>query len=338
MSHTIKRIRRILNRPGTMGEVIKDWAWKINRAYSPAVEPTWPVAAADRANVRLIWPDKYQWPESKHYFANLREGLGRLVRIEEGAVPQPKTGAIVVRFVAGGETHDIGLDACDYLDLINEECLARVSCYFKMQYRRGGYGDERIKPGAYVNSSPYFYRYLARLRQIKDRESPLHEVYGRFGLEFAADVRQRAVGMLNAQTEFRYTGSTATVRYGQYLREIARSQVCIDLPSNSDLTFRLVDYLGIGACVIGPPLRVEMHVPLVDGEHIVHCAPDLSNLVELCRRYRDDEQECGRVTRGARDYFDRYLHRDQLAAYYLTHMLESTGLRTRPPREPGRAK
>jgi hypothetical protein len=38
--------------------------------------------------------------------------------------------------------------------------------------------------------------------------------------------------------------------YTQYLREIADSRVCIDLPGEGPFTYRLVEYLAIGSCII----------------------------------------------------------------------------------------
>ncbi len=104
---------------------------------------------------------------------------------------------------------------------------------------------------------------------------------------------------------------------------MARTKIGIDLPGNGDFCFRLIDYLSIGVCVIGPKPRTEFPVPLVDGEHIVYCKPDLSDLVPLCRRYLADDRERTRIARNARDYFDRYLHRDQLARYYLHRFFEA---------------
>lgn len=64
--------------------------------------------------------------------------------------------------------------------------------------------------------------------------------------------------------------------------------------------------------------RNLLHVPLVDGEHVAFARPDLSDLVELCRYYLEHDEEREAMGRRAREYFDRYLHREQLASYYLS--------------------
>jgi hypothetical protein len=65
-----------------------------------------------------------------------------------------------------------------------------------------------------------------------------------------------------------------------------------------------------------------LHVPLIDGEHVALAREDLSDLVEVCARYVDADGERERLGRQAREFFDRYLHRDQVAAYYLHTCLE----------------
>jgi hypothetical protein len=89
------------------------------------------------------------------------------------------------------------------------------------------------------------------------------------------------------------------------------------MPNGGDLTMRLVDCLAVGACVVRPRMKVRLPVPLVGGEHVVFCERDLSDLGDTCARLVADGRERERIARGGRDYFDRYLHRRQLGAYYL---------------------
>src|SRR5438093_1022105 len=117
--------------------------------------------------------------------------------------------------------------------------------------------------------------------------------------------------------DLRYVGGGGVVRYSRFLREVADAKICINLPGNGDLCFRLIDYLAVGACVIGPRLRTQLHVPLVDREHIVYTADDLSDLVPLCRRYLQDDAERERMRLATQALFDQFLCRHQLAAYYL---------------------
>ncbi|MFO0891127.1 MAG: glycosyltransferase [Isosphaeraceae bacterium] len=325
MNHLLRRVKRNLRDFQSLRELTSDWTWQLSPAHVPPVEPTWRISSDELRGACLHWPTTYQWEKASGWVRNLLAGFQRLLPVRRVALPQTYERIVLIQLASPAGTHDVVLDYSDYLDEVHAEALDRSLVYFKMQYRREGYGDARIVPGGYVNYSKPLYRYLRRLRVIKDQAAPTTDVYGRFGMQFASETRARAVAMLGAQSTFGFTGSTRIVRHGQSLREVARSRICIDLPGNGDFCFRLTDYLAVGACIIGPPHRTAMHVPLVDREHLVHCKPDLSDLVSLCQHYLDHEGERDRITSNAREFFDRYLHRDQLAAYYLRTALDRAG-------------
>ncbi len=306
--------------PGSAYLAARDWAWRLAPAHAP-VQRTWNLDPARLQTLRILWPSSYPWEQTHAWVENLREGFRSLVHLEPIDLPQPYSGTLLIRVLDASETVTVAIDYSDYLDQIHRDGVEDSLCYFKMQYQKPGYGDDRIVPGGYTTFSPNIYHQLRALRRIKDRSRPLFDVYGRFGLRYATEIRQKAIAAFNQQSDFQYEGGQGTIRHTQSLREVARAKICIDLPSNSDFTFRLVDYLAVGACVIGPPHRTTLHVPLVDREHLIHCAPDLSDLVPLCKQYLDDTAERERITRNARDYFDRYLHRNQLASYYLSTII-----------------
>jgi spore maturation protein CgeB len=56
--------------------------------------------------------------------------------------------------------------------------------------------------------------------------------------------------------------------------------------------------------------------------HYVAVKDDLSDLVDVCRYYLSREAERAEIARSGRDFFDRYLHCDQLAAYYLRTVMD----------------
>ena len=109
-----------------------------------------------------------------------------------------------------------------------------------------------VVPGGYVPARPHLGRDLPGLRHLRDRSDPLYDVYGRFGLSHATEYRRAAVQALQGQQRFAYEGSLKILPYAAYLREAARSRVCLDLPGNGDMCHRLVDYLAIGCCGAAP--------------------------------------------------------------------------------------
>jgi hypothetical protein len=298
------------------------WRWQ-TRDGDSADGLTWPLDRALLQDVTITWPLTYEWAPFRNWGEQIRSALSRFVRTEMGDVPQPYKGTIVFLLGHRGRSFRINVEVSDYLEL-NEEAYEHADLHFKMQYRQEGYGDrERLVPGGYVNNHPDIYAFLPHLRALRDTAAPLYDVHGRFGLSF--EVRRKALEILKSSPAFQFFGGQKKVRYGSFLREVARSRICIDLPSYSPITYRLIDYLAIGCCVIGPPHQSRLHVPLEDRTHVVYCKPDYSDLEELCAYYPRHDDERRRLVDASRRFFDRYLHRDQLAAYYLSQCTRLLG-------------
>jgi hypothetical protein len=310
-----RSVVRLAGAPGRWIPAARELGWMAASRPPRVRSLSWPVDERALRGSVLRWPAAYGWEPARIWADPLLHGMSRHVRVERVDIPQPHDG--IVRFEWGSVP--AALDYSDYPH-VDEACAAEVAVYFKMQHRRGGYGRDHVVPGGYVPSRPRLYRLLGHLRRERDRAAFAHDVYGRFSLAYAAETRRRAVEILEAQDRFGFGGGMRTVGYGESLREVARARVCLDLPGNGDLCHRLVEYLAVGACVVGPRPGVELHVPLVDGEHVAYAADDLSDLVEVCERYVRDAPARERMAAAARDHFDRYLHRDQLAAYYV-HVL-----------------
>ena len=296
------------------------WRWQAAPASEPA-QLTWQLDHGLLREAAIVWPAVYEWAPFRNWGDQLRTALSRFVPTSIGDVPQPYKGVITFTLTHRNRRFRVNVEVSDYLDL-NEAAYDDADLHFKMQYRLEGYGErERLLPGGYLNNHPDIYAFLPRLRALRDGGDPLYDVHGRFGLSFEA--RRRAIAILSSSSAFRFLGGQTKVRYGSFLREVARSRICIDLPSYSPITFRLIDYLAIGCCVIGPPHTARLHVPLEDRTHLVYCKPDYSDLEELCCHYLERDDERRRLVENSRRFFDRYLYRDQLAAYYLnqcTHL------------------
>lgn len=303
-----------------LGERMRDAYW--NLCPGPPVVPnlTGPLDRAFLAHAVIRWPVRYQWPNAAKWLEHLRHGLSELVTLEPAEIEQPFAGVMLCELVLPGRKARIAVDYADHAS-IHAECAAACAVYFKLQYGHSGYGYRHIVPGGYVAADSALYTYLRRLRALRDRRDYHCDVYGRFSLEAAPEVRRHAHELLSRQRHFHYQGSLERTRYGRYLREVARARICIDLPGNGDFCFRLIDYLAVGACVISRRHGNTLHAPLIDGEHIVYVDEDLSNLVDVCRQVLADDERREAIGRGARRYFDQYLHRLPLAAYYLSTSL-----------------
>jgi hypothetical protein len=245
--------------------------------------------------------------------------MSGFVATEVADIPQPYESVVLLEAVVDGTTHELAIDQRDFLD-INEECAERCTVYFKRQFALEGYFQESVVPGGYT---PLKQNALHRnLSQLRRRSRSSHDVYGRFSLDFSPEVRERVLELLAGQRSFGFTGGSKLTMYTQYLRDIAGSRICIDVPGVGPLSYRLVEYLAVGSCIVAYPHEARLHVPLVDREHVVYIREDLSDLVETCEELLAEPQERERLAANACRYFDRYLHRDQLAAYHLHCLLQ----------------
>lgn len=280
--------------------------------------------------VTIAWPHEEPSPGTHFWADQVLSGLrSNGVKIGSRRIAQiPNTFAVIAEVDDGSEVNKVVFDPDDRPEVV-DELVENALVYFKMQYAETGYRDSRVVPGGYLLANNLAYRYLPLLRFLRARRSFRYDVYGRFGLRYGGqDIRTRAHEQLSARTDLRYAGSLfkypggpEKVAYRRYLFEIPRAKVCVDMPGAGALCTRLIDYLAIGACVVGPRPAVRLPAPLIDGVHVVHCAPDLSDLGDICAQLVRDDETRERVARNARDYFERHLDRRRLGRYYVDQIV-----------------
>jgi len=290
-------------------------------APPPPLSPRWQIETEELADVVIRWPSTYQWPTARLWVDSLLYGFKSRTRVEFAQLAQPYRGTVIFQFVVHGKSHEVAIDYSDYAD-VNPESVDRCALYFKMQHRREGYEFQNVLPGGYVCGSRKLYLHLSRLRRLRDSRNFQFEVYGRFSAEFAGETRRRAIELLMNQDRFQFEGGLKRVEYVNFLKEVARAKICINLPGEGDLCFRLINYFAIGACVIGPPPGNVLPAPLVDRVDVVYSKPDLSDLVDLCSYYLAHDEAREEMARRSRQFFDEYLHKDNLTAYYLRSCLD----------------
>lgn len=298
-------------------EALQERLWTRVPEYRRPAPLTWLLDQDWLSGIRILWPTAYQWAPRVKWGRQIADALSRHVLVEHVPVPQPYKHCIVAEVQIFGRTHHVVFETSDYLPA-NPNALAGADLVFKLQYRTGGYGTEKIVPGGYLPSDGrLLLPYLRRLRRL--RATPKrHGVHARFSLAFAEGERRTALDALTGSGLPVTGGGDRKVRYGRFLREVSRSAVAVDLPGNGPLCFRLVDYLAVGACIVALPHGVEMHVPLQDGEHIAYAKDGNGGLVELCEHYLSKPACAESMRRAASNYYDRFLHPAQLGAYYLS--------------------
>jgi hypothetical protein len=309
---------------GFLGDLSSDARWAFASRNDPQAQLTWAPDLLGTARIAIQWPTQYQWAPSARWVEPLRRGFASLIEVNSTPIPQPYPGIVLIRLLVDGAETAVALDYHDK-STIHERCVEEVAAYFKMQHSEDGYSWPHVYAGGFVPGDCSVLGRLSHLRARRQEDQFRYAVYGRFGTEFASEIRRRTVEILTTQTAFSYEGGLKKLRYRKYLEEIAAAQICIDLPGNGDFCFRLIDYLAIGSCIIGIRPKNQLHVPLEDGKHIVYVEDDLSDLVDLCVHYLESPEEREALRKNSRDFFDRYLHPRQLAAYYLDKCLGSRG-------------
>jgi hypothetical protein len=305
-------------RPGTWAALAHDALW---RASGPCEHDRPALAQEDRLEIR--WPQAYSNPHAEYFIRPLLRGLRELTDVSAAPIPQPHGGLVIFEAAAGGVSHRI---AIDYLDdpAVNERAAGDVALYFKYQHLKAGYGRDNVVSGGYIQPRALLYDNACRLRRLRERRE-VPEVYGRFSLHFATDVRRDAIERLERQDRFRYSGGGGLELYSQSIRRAARARLVLDLPGNGPFCYRLVDYLAAGCCIVAYPHDAMLPAALVDGTHLVYVRRDLSDLVDVCADLLEDEPRRRRIGAAAACFFDEQLDYRRLAGYYLRTCRERLG-------------
>jgi len=294
----------------------------------PARDAPLHIDSSELHRVAIRWPAVLEWAPAKNWVEPLFYGLRARVPVTVDDIPQGLRGSVVIEFCRSDRVHRVSLNYSDCPDRVhlgnNDGSSPPLALEFKMQYRNGGYGNGNILPGGFVPGGFAFDSAQVDwyARHLRDRRQFRYDVYGRFGLEFATEIRTRALQMLQNQSRVRFYGGATKVSFHKFLREIAAARVCLDLPGNGPFCYRLVNYLSVGACVIALPHTATMPVPLIDRVHIVYTRPDMSDLVDLCEQYVNDAAAREAVMTASRDYYRRHLYWRSLSDYYLRNMLD----------------
>jgi hypothetical protein len=304
-------------RPDTWADLGTAFSLRFHGAYRRRSELSWPISPDQLSGMRIRWPSEYRWPLQKLWLEPLRQALAEFLPVDRLPFKQPSTPVVVFHVLSGSRSYEIGIDYSDYVEI--DEPLARsLPVYLKMQHLSQGYGIPSVIPAGYPSSKDLnsFLGGARRLAALPSRQV----VYGRFSPNNT--LRHRAVDLLQAQDRFAFEGGFSLRRYGRHLAEAAEAAVCIDMPGNGPLCFRLIDYLAVGCCVVTPRQEVSLHVPLRDGIHVSYVKSDLSDLVDVCDGLLGDIARRERQRAGAADFYDRYLESRQLAAYHLHAILD----------------
>lgn len=143
-----------------------------------------------------------------------------------------------------------------------------------------------------------------------------------------AQIRTDALNMLQDKFDCQSNGTIRNQvmkkykRKGKfYLQEIHSAKIGLNFRGGGWDTLRLWELAGMGCFIISQKLNIAIDPPFIDGEEIVYCKDDLSDLVELCEYYLEHDEERERIARNARIKVEKY-HTDVARAQKVIEMIK----------------
>jgi hypothetical protein len=321
--NAVARRARHAARPRAWAALARQIGWEAGELLgrSSSVELTWMLPEDVASRTRVLWPARYSSTNASEWMDPLRRGLEYHASVVDAEVPQEEGNLALVSVEFPASSIRVAIDYDD--QSILHQCADSVHLYFKMQYRRGGYGRRHVVPGGYVSRMPGYYRNVSRWRAWHAGQREKSDVFARFGLlEPGAAMRRTMLAQMRSQRSLVFHGGTSRTTSWEHLEDICGSRVALDAPGRGELCGRLIECLGVGACVLGPRLENELHIPLVSGVHELRVDRDLTGFVPACEALVHDEERRRKIAHAAADYFDRYLRLEQLGGYYLDRCLD----------------
>ena len=145
----------------------------------------------------------------------------------------------------------------------------------------------------------------------------------------SAKIRTEALALLENKFDCKSNGTVRNQvmkkykRKGAfYLQEIASSKIGLNFRGGGWDTLRFWELTGMGCFVISQKLNIQIDHPFVDGEEIVYCKDDLSDLVELCEYYLEHNNERERIAKNARLKVEQY-HTDTARAQFVLEKIQN---------------
>ncbi len=140
--------------------------------------------------------------------------------------------------------------------------------------------------------------------------------------------RERTISALNnLQDRYNVVSSTEKVSFSEYYREMSRSRIFVSPSGWCEYTPKDYEAMYFGALLMKPSvehIRTEPDV-LVADQTYVPLKWDMSDMLDKCRFYLDNEDERQRIANNARDAYVSY-YREKRLVDHIGAILERLGL------------
>lgn len=305
----------------------------------------------DLTGVRILWPNRYSWPNGSQCLELVKDALACIVPVEvqnvserdrewheRGGFPVPgdKTSFLgtprnpkmpndirgeILEVQRGSRSIRCAYDYSDY-PIASTEIAGQVDLYFKCVAPSTALPDNVIRVGYF----PIWPRLLAKARcmVLRGPVAKNIDVYARFGTwTDSQDIRERLLTRMQ-KSSLRFQGGFGTVVFPAYLGELMRARIALDAPGQAPITHRLPEAMALSAVVVSAPPACVFPEALEDGVHYVATKEDGSDVVEVCREVLKDQERMTRIAGNGMKFFDRNFSPQSIARRILRHAVQLT--------------
>ena len=141
------------------------------------------------------------------------------------------------------------------------------------------------------------------------------------------EIRTRALKMLESHYDCRQNGTVHNQVFSKYkrkgsyyLQELSQCRIVLNFRGGGWDTMRYWEVPAVGAFMITQKPGINIPENFIDKEEVVYCKDDLSDLMELCDYYLENEIERERIAENGRKKLIAY-HTDEARAKFLLEKL-----------------
>lgn len=140
-------------------------------------------------------------------------------------------------------------------------------------------------------------------------------------------IRTRALELLENAFDCRQNGTVRNQTFKKYkrkgdfyLQELAACKIVLNFRGDGWDTLRYWEVPAVGAFMLSQKPGIVIPHDFVEGEHVVYCRDDLSDLIDLCQYYLEHNDEREKIVGSAHSHAMKY-HSDIARAEYILSVL-----------------
>ncbi|HET8859506.1 glycosyltransferase [Marivirga sp.] len=140
-------------------------------------------------------------------------------------------------------------------------------------------------------------------------------------------IRSKALKMIENEFDCSKNGTKLTQNFSDYnrkgnfyLEELNRCKITLNFRGGGWDTLRYWEVPAMGRFMISQKPGILIPNDFKEGQHIIHPKKDLSDLVEICNYYLENENEREKIAKSAEEHTKKY-HSDIVRAQYLIDII-----------------